>query len=708
MKRKGVKQENELKKYKNLSTNSNFAKKDNVLKKLFGIKTKLILSFLITVCFIIILGVVSYLKSSKDIINNYVNSGKISLEMMAEYVELGMNTVETKSIQIDSDEVLKKYYIGAYKHNPLEESNRYNEIKKSIMASAVADQIVKDITIISEYGKGIYSGSTLENTVYTGFLDSSEKAFFENSGETTVWVGNHPYLDESISTSQNKYCFSMIRKLNSGGKNKTGYIIIDIKKEFVDNILAKADFGDGSITGIITSDGREIVYGNKDENFAFSKESFFQNSLKSDKKDGYQYVTYQGKEYLFLYSSIGNSKATICFLIPKEGIMKQADSVKNTTIWIVLITSIIAVLIGTLLASGIGKTIHKINGVLHQVSEGNLTTEILVKRKDEFSVLSKSINNMIESMKYLLAQITGVSSMVTNTATDVNSESEILLKTTEDISRVIYSIEQSMSQQAEDAQNCLMLMEKLAKEINLVSTNANEIENIAFNTKDVVGKGKTILKDLNKKAQNTSEITLTVIDNIENLASDLLSIIEIIETIRDIEEKTNLLSLNASIEAARAGNAGKGFAVVADEIRKLAEQSSISVGHISDIIDVIQKQTTLTVTSAKQAEEIVGTQSSALKDTVCVFDDINEHIENLSDKLNDITNGMHYMEQAKDSTLESIESISATSEETAAASSELNRSVQGQLDAVQCLNQAANGLNKSSKDLKTAISKFKI
>ena len=92
MKRKGVKQENELKKYKNLSTNSNFAKKDNVLKKLFGIKTKLILSFLITVCFIIILGVVSYLKSSKDIINNYVNSGKISLEMMAEYVELGMNT----------------------------------------------------------------------------------------------------------------------------------------------------------------------------------------------------------------------------------------------------------------------------------------------------------------------------------------------------------------------------------------------------------------------------------------------------------------------------------------------------------------------------------------------------------------------------------------------------------------------------------------
>ena len=144
-----------------------------------------------------------------------------------------------------------------------------------------------------------------------------------------------------------------------------------------------------------------------------------------------------------------------------------------------------------------------------------------------------------------------------------------------------------------------------------------------------------------------------------NLERKSSSIGEIINVINEIADQTNLLSLNASIEAARAGDAGRGFAVVASEIRKLADQSKESVNNIISIIEGIQEDTHKAVNIAREAEEVLRLQENAVSNTTQSYLNINDSVENLVVQLRQIIENVDNIEEARVSTLGAIESISA-------------------------------------------------
>lgn len=166
--------------------------------------------------------------------------------------------------------------------------------------------------------------------------------------------------------------------------------------------------------------------------------------------------------------------------------------------------------------------------------------------------------------------------------------------------------------------------------------------------------------------------------------------------------------MNASIEAARAGDSGKGFAVVADEIRKLADESMQAVSKISDIITRINSQTVVTVETARRAEQIVGAQQDALITTVNLFNTINKYVEDLVENLDNITSGIEQMSVTKDQTLSAIQSISDVSERSAASTLQVSATIVNQMDAVKKLNNNAETLSNNSKDLLGAVTQFKL
>jgi methyl-accepting chemotaxis protein len=398
----------------------------------------------------------------------------------------------------------------------------------------------------------------------------------------------------------------------------------------------------------------------------------------------------------------------LCAVIPKSVIVEQANGVKNITLIVVVLASIIAIALGTYMAYGFSDTINKINSVLHKAEAGDLTGQTKVNRKDEFRILGKSINDVINSMMNLIKKMTGTSKTVSKSAMTVSESSNILVSATKNISDAVGDIEEGVSQQAVDAESCLHQMADLADKINELYSSTHNIEQIANNTKEIVSGGMVIVDNLSLKAKDTTDVTRTVITDIESLARESAAIAGIINTINEIAAQTNLLSLNASIEAARAGQYGRGFSVVAEEIRKLADQSLTASNEIGKIIKRIEDQSKKTVNTAKYAESIVLSQEDALTSTVNAFSDINKHVENLTNNLNQIAFGVEGIEHAKEDTLRAIESISATAEETAAAAEQLSVTAEKQLEEVNKLNDVVQQLNNDAINLEESVSVFKV
>ena len=677
---------------------------------LFSIRAKIFLCFLVPILFLILVGVFSYKKAAAGMYDTFRDSNEQTINMANQYLDVSNSFIEAEALKYAFQSDLGKYMIGLYETDAVQRKTVINSVGSSIRASQAGNDFISNIHIVTEEDVQMLS-TKAGGTVMGIYKDYKNEmlGYSDNGKKIPEWVDYHNTLDDTLGLKQSDYIMAYQTTPQSG----KGFIVIDVKASAIQQFLDSLDMGDGSIIGFVTQSGREIISEKlpdgqestrADGETVFYGQDFF-NNLEDQQTT--KEVSINGKSYLFFYSRMERTNAAVCALVPMEIVNGQADDIRNVTIAVVLIACVVAVLIGIIISTGIQKNMKRISGRLEEVAEGNLTTKVSVKGHDEFNNLAVVANHMINNNKKLVQKVSGATDTLESSAQEVRQASNVMKDYSVNIIQAIDEINDGITKQSEHAEECVRKTDTLSEEIQNVSSIAGQVEGLVSEAENMINHGMQMVQTLGERATKTTDVTIKVETSIEELKKESEIINEFVETITDISEQTNLLSLNASIEAARSGEAGRGFAVVAEEIRKLADHSAEAAGEIQNNVTHITDQTVNSVENAKQARDMVALQTEAVQEVVGVFDDMNQCMQKLFDALKEIVSSTEQADKEREDTLAAVKNISDIIAETAEGT-KLVQSVAAKLqENVDTMNQTAQSLGDNMNDLKSEISVFK-
>lgn len=347
---------------------------------------------------------------------------------------------------------------------------------------------------------------------------------------------------------------------------------------------------------------------------------------------------------------------------------------------ILVISIIVAFIVGFITLKSITNPLCKVNDILKIVASGDLTKRLDEKGKDEFALLAKNCNQVIDSLRTL---IEGIISRSTQLAAAAEETSAVTAQSTSAIEEQRHQVEQAASattQMSSTSKSVLESAHDALSEIKQADDEATRVKGISNNN-------KVIIQSLAQEVESAAEV-------IHQLQQDSSSIGSILDVIRGIAEQTNLLALNAAIEAARAGEQGRGFAVVADEVRTLASRTQESTQEIQKMIEALQ-------TGAEKAVSVMDTGRSQAGDCVeqtelanKALDTITDAVHKAYDRSSQIATAAEEQSIVAHEISENLESIVAIAEQTSTGSKQTAES--------------SSEVAKLSEELQQSVREFKV
>ena len=369
---------------------------------------------------------------------------------------------------------------------------------------------------------------------------------------------------------------------------------------------------------------------------------------------------------------------------------------------------IIVVFVFVYLTKLVLNPVEKLTTAMQEVEKGKLAVKVSIKSGDELEYVGDRFNQMVDNISDLIHNAKDIAAEVRERVFNLKESSANSAEAAESVAATMEQITRGAMEQSNHAEESTQHMSHLAQNIERIVRHAQEMEESIKLAQQLSINSNNTVNNLLEKATQTKAITDTIVESTKQLSTNTNEIRKASEAIESISQQTNLLALNATIEAARAGEAGRGFSVVAEEINKLAEQSQQAVAIINKTSQIIHKNLEVSSANASQAYEIVNEQTQAVNAANESFRDIHARMNEFLALISELSDFIEQMNKLKNNTLTAIVSISAISQETAAATEEVSASAEEQTSLAAQVNSLAVQLNEITDRLLNAITIFTV
>lgn len=592
-------------------------------------------------------------------VQNEIDSTMGIARTLAHNFEIMKATRETNRATVDAilKDVLEdnEYYLAAW---TIWEPNAFDGKDQSFKNTAGTDQS----------GRLIPYWKRTDNGIELSALQSYEEEGIGNYYQLTKKSGKETILDPYKETIGDKEVMmtSLVVPIKENEK-VIGAVGIDIDLEKLQSMmnqfkLFKTGYAHlySNAGTIVTLPDKSQIGKNLKEVYPSERASDILTAIHEGKTLNYNS---DGTYLMYTPIQVGHTDTpwSVTIVVPMKEIKADTQQLLFYIIGAGVITLVLLGLIIVLLTNTIVRPLNRSVVVGESMALGDFTQELPEEyrlRKDEIGVLSRVFHDITQSMTSMIGQVNMNASQVAAASQQISASAEELAT--------------GSSQQAHSVQTINELFKELSYAINAVASSATSAAELVSQTSDIATQGGTVVQ---QSIEGMNRVNRQVL----KLEEDSARIGEIIEVIDDIAEQTNLLALNAAIEAARAGEQGRGFAVVADEVRKLAERSGEATKQIAGIIKGMQNNTTESVEAVEAG--VITTEKTG--------ESFNHIISMVSDSSNTVMEIAAASEEQAAQAAEvvtAIESISASAEETAASSEETASTAQSLAQLAEELN----------------------
>ena len=406
--------------------------------------------------------------------------------------------------------------------------------------------------------------------------------------------------------------------------------------------------------------------------------------------------------------TILNNENILVLTADESEALAGITTVTGVAVGISAIVVLLAIIICFILGRRLMRPLVKVSTIIEEIANGDINADFgMVKEtNDEIGLIIEKMKELTQSLGNIVGKIRNSSDTMSANSYELNDTSSQTLAANNEISKAVEDVAEGSTGMAASISKINENLLEMSNETKDINESVNEIRNQTVAVQDSSKIMNDKIKSMQNSSQKMDEGISAISKRIETVNTTVDKVSNIVSVIEEISSETNLLSLNASIEAARAGDAGKGFAVVAQEIRVLSDNTNTELENIKQIISSLVEECRYCVQASGTIVEDNAKQKEEIKAVLDEFSALDEQIQKTAEKADEIEELVTAMIELNDDITKSSNSLTDVSAANAAATEEMNANIEELNAMMNGVSEMAGNMNDESDGLKEALSFF--